>query len=60
MGGIYMIENLINHKVYIGQSQDIERRHKDHIRHLKHGNHDNSHLQNAWNKYGADNFRFVV
>ncbi len=60
MSGIYMIENLINHKVYIGQSQDIERRQKDHMRHLKHGNHDNPHLQNAWNKYGADNFRFVV
>ena len=39
--GIYKIENLINHKVYIGQSVDIERRfrghiNKEHNHHLKH------------------------
>ena len=27
---------------------------------LKGGYHDNPHLQNAWNKYGADNFEFDV
>jgi len=29
--GIYKIENLINHKVYIGQSIKIEKRWKDEI-----------------------------
>ena len=28
--GIYKIENLVNHKVYIGQSKNIERRFREH------------------------------
>lgn len=29
--GIYKIENNINHKIYIGQSKNIEKRWKSHI-----------------------------
>ena len=54
--GIYKIECLINHKVYIGQSTNIELRWKHHIYQLKKNNHENKYLQAAWNKYGSSNF----
>lgn len=53
--GIYKIENLINHKVYIGQSIDIERRLRGH----KNKEH-NSHLKRAFEKYGIENFSFEI
>ena len=59
--GIYMIQNLVNGKIYIGQSVDIERRWGEHKTRLR-GNQSssNEHLQRAWNKYGEDNFEFTV
>lgn len=58
--GIYMIKNKINNKFYIGQSIDIEERWKQHIREFKGNYHNNIYLQNAWNKYGQDNFEFSI
>ena len=58
--GIYMIENLVNGKIYIGQGLDIEKRWKDHKYGLRGNYHENKHLQNAWNKYGEDNFEFTI
>lgn len=60
MIGIYKIENLINHKVYIGQSISIENRLKQHKSDLKNNRHTNSHLQSSWNKYGEENFIFEI
>lgn len=60
MKGIYKITNKINNKVYIGQSIDLERRIKDHIRGLNNGYGHNSHIQSSWNKYGELNFKFEV
>ena len=56
--GIYKIENLINHKVYIGQSNNIYRRWKEHIKLCK----DNKYglLYNSMRKYGIENFSFEV
>lgn len=57
--GIYKIENLITHHVYIGQSRNIEirwRRHKDDI----HSGKKDYPLYRAINKYGIDNFSFEV
>jgi len=31
ISGIYKIENVVNHKVYIGQSIDVYRRFKEHF-----------------------------
>ena len=53
--GIYKIENLINHKSYIGQSIDIEKRWYDH----KHSN-DNFAIHAAMRKYGIENFSFEI
>jgi len=58
VAGVYKIENIINNKIYIGSSNDIHKRLLEHKRRLKKNNHANNHLQNAWNKYGGDNFNF--
>ena len=60
MIGIYKIENLINHKVYIGQSVVVENRLNHHKQMLNNDKHFCPHLQHAWNKYGKDNFSFEV
>jgi group I intron endonuclease len=61
IGYIYYINNIVNDKKYIGQTiMDIKKRWSCHRQTLKSNKHDNSHLQNAWNKYGEDKFEFVV
>lgn len=58
--GIYKIKNLLNGKLYIGQSVDIESRWRIHVVELKNNCHHNARLQNAWNKYGEENFDFSI
>lgn len=60
MIGIYAIHNVVNDKYYIGQAQDINNRWIRHRSNLKNNTHDNSHLQNAYNKYGKENFEYLV
>lgn len=56
--GIYCIENLVNKKVYIGQSICIEKRWNDHRNSLRKNCNDNRTLQQDWNKYGESSFSF--
>lgn len=59
---IYKILNTKNNKCYIGQTEESPatiRWHK-HRYELNRNNHRNTHLQNAWNKYGEDAFTFEV
>lgn len=60
MRGIYEIKNRINGKVYVGQSIHIEERIKRHQRELKAGIHHNHHLQRSYNKYGKENFEYII
>lgn len=57
---IYKIENLINHKVYVGLTNNPSRRKTRHFYDLSKGQHDNPHLQKAYDKYGLENFKFEV
>ena len=54
--GIYKIENLINHKIYIGQSVHIERRWQEHCR----PSNSKSLIAKAIKKYGKENFSFQI
>jgi group I intron endonuclease len=58
MKGIYKITNLINQKVYIGQSDRLKSREREHFYRLERKEHNNEHLQRAYDKYGRDNFIF--
>lgn len=58
--GIYAITNQVNSKVYIGKSISIGRRWNEHTSDLNSNRHGNEYLQNAWNKYGAENFTFEL
>ena len=60
LSGIYCIENLITHKRYIGQSNNMYSRQTKHINELRKNKHENDYLQKAWNKYGENNFNFYV
>jgi len=58
--GIYAIKNKINDKMYIGQSICIEKRFIRHKCNLKNKKHKNIHLQNSYNKYGIENFEYII
>ena len=60
MIGIYKITNTINNKCYIGQSTDLAKRIRKHIKTLIGGTNRNEHLQNAYNKYGTGSFTIEI
>lgn len=58
--GVYIITNIINNKVYIGETTNLESRLIEHLRRLLSNKHVNEHLQNAVNLYGIETFGFDV
>ena len=59
--GIYSIQNKINGKVYIGKTgMNFGDRWDSHRSLLRNGKHFNQHLQRAWDKYGEENFEFII
>lgn len=54
--GIYRIENLVNHKSYIGKSKYLE----DRIAQFYDGDHRNVHLDNSVQKYGIESFKVTI
>lgn len=59
--GIYKITNIKNNKFYIGStSESFLKRWNHHINSLRRGTHKNAHLQNAFNKYGENSFKFEI
>jgi group I intron endonuclease len=59
---IYKITNIENNKIYVGQTKflNIEKRFWSHKNSLSKNKHHNNHLQNSWNKYGEDKFKFEI
>lgn len=60
MVGIYKIKNLINNKIYIGQSHNIEERIKRHKKRKDYEEYKDIHLYRAMRKYGIENFSFEI
>jgi group I intron endonuclease len=60
IGIVYKITNITNNKLYIGSTVEYNVRKLHHIRCLKNNTHRNNLLQNAWNKYGEENFKFEI
>jgi hypothetical protein len=59
--GIYKIENIYSHNMYIGQAKDIRKRLREHLECCKSSNpSENKGLVNAWNKYNGDCFDFEI
>ena len=56
--GIYMVQNLLDNKCYIGSAIDLDRRKQDHMR--LGGKRSNVKLQRAISKHGIENFQFLV
>jgi group I intron endonuclease len=56
--GIYIIENKIDGKKYVGSAVNLKKRLYIHKNSLIKNTHINRHLQRAWNKYGEENFVF--
>lgn len=53
--GIYQIRSLVNNKIYIGSSKNINKRLGEHLWRLNNNQHDNKHLQRHFQKYGKCN-----
>ena len=60
MKGIYKITNKINNKVYIGQSDRLNDREREHFYRLENQTHSNEYLQRSYNKHGKDIFLFEI
>ena len=56
--GIYLIENKVINKNYIGSAVNFDKRFYEHKWALKKNSHCNIHLQRSWNKYGKKSFVF--
>lgn len=64
ISGIYKIVNKIDGKYYVGSSKNIldktTGRFCRHKKELKAGKHHSIFLQRAWDKYGSENFDFII
>ncbi len=58
-GGVYMIQNNVNNKFYVGSTSNFVKRFILHRHLLRRNKHHSPHLQAAWNKYGEDSFTFM-
>jgi len=58
--GIYQIKNNTTNKIYIGSSDNFERRKTQHFWYLRSNSHHSTHLQHSFNKYGEEAFEFSI
>ncbi|MBK8515333.1 MAG: GIY-YIG nuclease family protein [Saprospiraceae bacterium] len=58
--GVFQIRNLINNKIFIEWSSDLQNIWNRHKFQLNSGLHPNIQLQKDWNEYGQDNFSYEI
>ncbi len=58
--GVYYILNMINGKCYVGSAKCMHRRTGNHVSTSRNSKHINKKVENAFNKYGIENFEFGV
>ena len=58
--GIFQIRNMLNEKVLVGSSMNLDEILNRHKFELKMGGHKNQLLQNDWNEFGEENFAFEI
>lgn len=58
--GVYRITCTGNSQIYIGSSVNIKERWQQHLALLRRNRHSSTYLQNSYNKYGEDSFKFEV
>ena len=59
-GGIYIIRNIIDERIYIGSAKSLYGRYNDHKSNLKKNNHCNIKLQRFYNKYGKYSLQISI
>jgi group I intron endonuclease len=57
---VYQIVNKLNDHKYIGSTNNFNKRKSEHFRKLKKKEHHSIYLQNAFNKYGSENFKMTA
>ena len=60
MGYVYEITNVIDDRVYIGSTINLDKRWCEHKRDLMNNSHQNIHLQRFVNKYSIDSISFHI
>ena len=58
--GIYIIKNIENNRVYVGETLDVVRRWTEHLQKLQDGKHNNKELQKDFSIFGKGAFEFYV
>lgn len=58
--GVYLIENSVTGRKYVGSSSNIDRRIKIHKQHLQKGCHNNRKLQKDYDMHGIESFKFII
>lgn len=56
--GIFQIKNMVNGRVFIGSTKNLDVVHNRHKFQLNQGGHPNKGLQQDWNRYGPESFTF--
>ena len=57
---VYKITNQVDNKLYVGSTTDFNSRKRGHLSNLSRNKHHSLYLQNAYNKYGKENFIFEI
>ncbi len=58
--GIYMIYCVETNKPYIGRAENLDERKSEHFSNLKNGNHPCKEMQQDYDEFGAESFRYSI